>query len=328
MTTPPPPLTLVLGSEEVLCERAVSQVAAAARKLDATTERHEISGAESGAAGDIAQACSPSLFGGAAVVVIGQAESADDSCVKAIADAANNADEGVYVVVVHAGGAKGKKVVDAIKKLGAYVVQCAPIKGRALADFVSAELKGNKAKMDGQAQQTLLASVGSDPRELAAACAQLAHDVQGRPITSDDVQRYFGGAVEVTGFQISDAVMNKQAAEALRLLRLAEGTDGARLGPASVGALANGLRQVIAVSTASPGMSERGLAEEVRVPPWKVRMIQAQSRRWTQMDLARAVIVLADLDAAMKGGLREGDQLEPVQKGLELERAVFALAGK
>jgi DNA polymerase III delta subunit len=73
-------------------------------------------------------------------------------------------------------------------------------------------------------------------------------------------------------------------------------------------------------------MSDRDLAGHAKVPPWKIRQLNQQLRRWTQRDLAEAILVLGDLDAAMKGGLREGEQLEPAQKGLAIETAVVSLS--
>ncbi|MGB3015161.1 MAG: hypothetical protein WBB41_11110, partial [Candidatus Nanopelagicales bacterium] len=61
-------------------------------------------------------------------------------------------------------------------------------------------------------------------------------------------------------------------------------------------------------------------------PPWKVRILRSQARRWTPTQLAQAVTLLADLDARVKGGLREGEQLDAAQKVHALERDLIALA--
>ena len=320
-------MTLIVGSEALLVERAIDEVVAAARRQDPEAERRELDATDPGIIGSIEGACSPTLFGGGAVVVVDKLESADESIVAALISVAAGLPPGIDLVAVHAGGARGKKLLDKLAHAAQTRVDCPEVKkGRGVADFVAAEMRTLKRSMSPQAQSILIAAVGSDIRALASACNQLANDIDSREIDADDVSRYFGGTVDVTGFQIADAVMNRQGAQALRLLRLAEGTDGARLGPATVASLTNSVRQLVAVATAPPGMSDRDLAVEAKVPPWKVKTLSQQVRRWSQSDLATAIVILGDLDAAMKGGLREGEQLEPVQKGLSLETAVVSLA--
>ncbi len=320
-------LTLVVGGESLLVERAVYSVLRAARASDPHTERRDLDATEQGIVGRIDEACSPTLFGGGAVIVVDNVESGDESAVAALVSAAAQASGEVTIIALHAGGARGKKLLDQLAQAAGTRVECAEIKkGRGISDFVSAELKAAKRTMSPQAQALLIAAVGSDVRALASACNQLANDLESREIEADDVSMYFGGTADVTGFQIADAVMNRQGSQALRLLRLAEGVDGSRIGLVTVASLTNSIRQLVAVSTAPPGMSERDLAIHARVPPWKLRTLNQQARQWSQRDLAAAIMILGDLDAAMKGGLRHGEQLEPVQKGLALESAVVSLA--
>ncbi len=319
-------LTLIVGSEDFLVERAVSKLVRSARAADPEVERRDVDAIAAGALGTLEQACSPTLFGGGAIVVIDTVESADPAFVAAIVRLAQE-EGGVDLVAIHPGGARGKKNLEALSKVARDRVSCDEVKrGRATTDFVNAEMRGMKRSLTPQAQVLLIAAVGTDIRALASACSQLASDVQRNEIDADDVGKYFGGTVDVTGFQIADAVLNRQASQALRLLRLAEGTDGgSRLGPATVASLVNALRQLISVSTAPAGISDRDLAITAKVPPWKLRTIHQQLRRWSSLELAEAVLLLGDLDAAMKGGLREGEQLEPTQKGLAMEDAVVRL---
>jgi len=319
-------LTLIVGSEDFLVERAISQIVRSARSVDPDTERREVDGIAPGARGTLEQACSPTLFGGGAIVVVDNTESADPALIASITRAAQE-EGGVELIALHPGGARGKKNLEALAKVARERVSCDEVKrGRAISDFVNAEMRSLKRTLTPQAQALLIAAVGTDIRALASACSQLASDVQRNEIDADEVGKYFGGTVDVTGFQIADAVLNRQASQALRLLRLAEGTDGgSRLGPATVASLVNAIRQLVAVSGAAPGTSERDLAAIAKVPPWKLRTINQQLRRWSQLDLAEAVLLLGNLDAAMKGGLREGDQLEPTQKGLAMEEAVVRM---
>ena len=317
MVRPNSSLTLVVGSESLFVERAIDSTVQSARRSDPETERRDIDATETGAIGELDQACSPTLFGGGAVVVVHHVEAASPEFVEALTKQAVSQDSPVPIVAAHAGGAKGKKVLTELAKIAAEQVDCGEIKrGRATQDFVASEMKRHSRSMSPRGRELLIAAVGTDVRALASACSQLASDIEGGEIDTDEVARYFGGTVEVSGFEIADAVMARRSAQALRLIRLAEGPDGGggRLGPVTVSALVNSVRQLVAVSCADPGISDRDLAVKAKVPPWKLRTINEQLRRWNQMDLASAILLLADLDAATKGGLREGEQLDPMQK--------------
>jgi DNA polymerase III subunit delta len=127
----------------------------------------------------------------------------------------------------------------------------------------------------------------------------------------------------VSGFQVSDAIWERRTEDALRSLRwTAETGDRSRIGPATVGAIASGLRGLIRYAGAPRG-SEADVARAAGVPPWKVKVLRQQLGRWRPDQLAAAVVRLSAADAAVKGGLREGENLDPVQKLLELERLVL-----
>lgn len=319
-------LILVAGPEELLAQRAIDGILAAARKQDPTTERRIVDATDVGAIGELGQACSPTLFGGSAVVIVTGLDSAAPEFIDELISFAHAGE--FQIVGRHPGGMKGKKQLAALELVAQQVVQCPEIKKlRDTKEFVAGEFRTQNRRITAEGVNLLIAAVGPDVRALAAACAQLASDIESPELAAEDVALYFGGTVDVAGYQIADAVLNRNAAQALRLMRLAEGTDGSgRLGPATVASLVQSVRQLVSVATAPAGMNDRDLAVAAKVPPWKLGTINTQLRRWTQRDLAAAVLLLADLDAATKGGLREGEQLEPVQKGLLLERTVTQLA--
>src|SRR5829696_5715486 len=107
-----PPVTLVTGPEDLLRDRAVAEVVAAARAADPATEVHDL-GVVGLEAGRVTGLASPSLFGEPTVIVLRDvAECAED-----VADelktyvAAPPGD--VALVLVHHGGVKGKALLDA-----------------------------------------------------------------------------------------------------------------------------------------------------------------------------------------------------------------------
>ncbi len=106
----PVPVTLIVGPEPVLVDRAVADVVAAVRAVDPSAERRIIDGASDDAAADIAEAVAPTLFGDGAIVVIESGESLDESALSMLTELIAAPVDGVAVVVVHEGkGNKGKR---------------------------------------------------------------------------------------------------------------------------------------------------------------------------------------------------------------------------
>ena len=326
MPTPPPILTLAVGAEDLLIERAITDLLAAVRRVDPTAERRDVDAASADAAAALNEAASPSLYGEAAVVVVDSLEAAEEAVVAELAKAAGGSD-GVWFVAIHAGGVKGRKFLDQLRKAGATEVACvAPKRGRGTQDWLTGEFRRAGRVATSGAMDVLLQAIGADLRALAAAVSQLASDIEADPIDETAVRAYFGGIAEVSGFEIADAVLGRAAVEALLALRWASVSDERRVGPATVAAVASGLRSLVRYSGVGRNASELDAAREAGVPPWKIRVLRDQLKRWHPEQLARAVTVLAQADAAAKGGLREGEQLDAAQKHLALERALLSIA--
>lgn len=308
-------LHLVLGDEELLVERAVAEVLRDARKragsADVPVDRlraGEVSTSE------LAELLSPSLFAEERVVVLEAAAEAGKDAVTLIVTAAGDLPPGTMLVVVHSGGGRAKAMADQLKKLGAQVHPCAKItKAAERADFVRREFRALKAKVDDDTVTAILDAIGSDLRELSAACSQLVADTDGR-IDVAAVRRYHSGKAEVKGFDIADkAVLGdvSGAAEALRWAMLS-GEPHVVLADA----LAEAVHTIARVGPLS-GDPYR-LAGELGMPPWRVQKAQKQSRRWSRDRVAQAIRVVAALNADVKGAAADADYA--------LERAVRRVA--
>lgn len=291
------PLRLVLGDEELLVSRAVAEVAAAARAADAEADVRELAAAEL-TAGDLFDLLSPALFGGRRVVVIRGAHEAKTDVVDALkAYVADPTDE-VVLVVVHPGGARGKVLVDAVRKAGAVVVECVKVtRAEERQAFVRAEVARSGGAITAGAVAVLLDAVGNDLRELATAASQLVADTGGR-IDAEAVNRYHRGRAEVTGFAVADRAVVGDVPGALEALRWALAVGVAHVLVAD--ALADGVRSIARVSSAGRG-NPYAMASSLGMPPWKVKRAQSQARGWTPAGLTRAMRTVADLNADVKG---------------------------
>lgn len=326
-----PRITLVLGSETLLADRAVLRVSAAARAADPTVQRSTISGSDENAAHELREATAPNLFGDGGVVVVTGIDAADDGLSAALREVIADVPDNVYLVLTHPGGVKGKALLDAVKAAGADVVDCAPVKkGKSTVEFLRKEFASHKRKVTEPALTALYEAIGQDLGLLAGAVSQLVSDVDANPVDVDDVRDYFAGVADVSGFTIADAVWERRYVEALRLLRQAILTsDAARVGPMTVSSLASGLRSLVRVGGMPPGTPQAVVAKEAGIPPWKVETLRRQWARWSgdQRRLAASVVALADTDGAVKGGVREGSSLDVEQKLLALEILVASTAG-
>ena len=295
---------LVLGDEELLVERAVAAVLTAVRER-AGTDEIPIDRVRAGEVNtsELVELLSPSLFADERVVVADAAAEAGKDAVELIAAAAAELPPGTTLVVVHSGGGRAKALAGRLRELGATVHPCERITRAAdRAEFVRAELRSLGVKAGDDVVNTLLDAVGSDLRELAAACSQLVADAGGL-LDAAAVRRYYSGKAEVSGFDIADkAVVGDVAgsAEALRWAMM-RGVPHVVLADA----LAEAVHTIARVGPLT-GDPYR-LAAELGMPPWRVQKAQKQARRWSNDSVASALQLVATLNADVKGAAADAD---------------------
>jgi len=287
-----------------LVERAVGKILRSARKT-AGTDDVPVDRLRAGevSVNELAELLSPSLFADERIIVLEAAAEAGKDAVELIASAAAELPPGTSLVIVHSGGGRAKALADRIRKLDAEVHQCAKItKPAERADFVRAEFRSFKVKADDDAITALLDAVGSDIRELAAACSQLVADTGGT-INEAAVRRYHSGKAEVSGFEIADKAVAGDVAGSAEALRWAmmQGVPHVVLADA----LAEAIHAIARVGPLS-GDPYR-LASEVGMPPWRIQKAQRQSRRWTSATVTTAIRLVAALNADVKGAAANAD---------------------
>ncbi len=315
----PAVVNVIVGEEELLVERAIAGLLASAREAGITGDVHDVRAADL-AVGELASLTSPSLFGGGGVVVIRAAQDAGKDVADDIARYAASPQPDVVLIVAHAGGNKGKALLAALGGKGAggkgaaatAVIDCPKItRFTERLDFARGEFRRAGRKADDGGLRALLDAVGSDLREIAAACSQLAADVDG-PIGEAAVSRYYQGRAEASGFTVSDRAVEGRLAEALEQLRWALATG---VPPVLItSALAQGIRLLGRVGAAPRGKASAAIAAEVGAPPWKIDRVRQQLRGWAPDGVARALQAVAEADAQIKG--------EAASPGYALERVV------
>lgn len=289
-------LVLIQGPEALLADRVITNVSS--RFPNAQISNLHADELEVGV---ITDSLAPSLFGDQRIVVIRDTQDLTAECADEVLAYLEDEDSNLLLVLWHKGGVKGKGLIDKVKKLQPEVFSAEAIKKDSeKAEFIRNEFKVLGRKITTEAVQALIDSLGSDLRELGAACSQLASDVAlQKTIDQDDVAKYQQGRVESTGFDVADAVVDGRTAEALISLRnaLATGTDPVLI----VSALASSLRTLAKVSGSSKGLNLYELASSLALPPWQIEKARRQLSGWSESGLSKAVIALAALDADIKG---------------------------
>jgi DNA polymerase III subunit delta len=305
------PVTIIVGEEEFLVDRAVRELIAAAQDAELAGDVHDLDGAALGP-GELDSLTSPSLFGGGCVLVIRSAQNVGKDAAAELVRYAANPAPGVSLILTHAGGAKGKELLASVKDAGARVVEYPKVTRFAeRLEFIRAEFRRAGQRADDAAARALLDAVGSDLRELAAACDQLAADASDH-VDEAVVATYYRGRAEATGFTVADRAVEGHLAQALEQLRwaLASGVSPVLI----CSALAQGVRLLGRVGSAPRGRSAVALAAEVGAPPWKIDRVRQQLRGWQPEGIARALHAVAEADAQVKG--------EATSAAYALERAV------
>lgn len=297
-----PAFVLVAGPERVLAQRGLDSALDVYRAADAQVEVVRL-GATDYVSGSLLTHASPSLFGGTTVIVVSDAdEASDDLQSDLLAVIAQGVSDDLRLVVLHKGGNRGKRVLDALKGAGARRIDAPAIKSdREKHEFLTHEFRRERRKASPEAVRALLEAVGRDVSELAAAAKQLVDDTEGL-IDVDQVQRYHGGKVDASGFRVADAAVAGQASEALRLLRhaIASGVDPVPI----VAVLASQLRQIARVATAGGG-SSASLASTLGMAPWQIDRARTAARGWDGDRLGAAIQAVAAADFDVKGGGRD-----------------------
>lgn len=284
---------LILGEDEFLTERARRGILRSiGEHVEETSMRAgELTGPE------LIEVTSPSLFAEDRAIVLENTELAGKEPTELLLHAAGDPAPGIYLIIQHTGGGRNKSLVKNFKKV-AQVHELPVLKyDNQQQDWITAELKSHNVRPTRDLVEALHSHVGSDPRELASAISQMVADNPGG-ITVDSVRTYHSGVAEVSSFDVADLAVAGETAEALSLTRraLQLGTS-----PVALAAALSSKVGTIARMYSSRGVDPKSLASTLGLHPFVVKKTAAVARRWSGDSVSEAVVLMAELDAAVKG---------------------------
>lgn len=191
---------------------------------------------------------------------------------------------------------------------------------RRLPEWVEKQFADRGVSADAEACRTLVEIVGEDPEELASEIDKLATWSGGEPVGFEAVQQLAAGCTEIPGYELTDAWGRRDVGAALaacQTLIQRSADPASRTVPGLVGLLVGHVGRVRSIQAmAEEGLTSREAAARLKRHPFYVEKLFAQARNFTSDELRDAVVRLAELDHAVKGGSR-------LSVDLELERALI-----
>ena len=260
------------------------------------------------------------LFGGARLVIVDAVEKwkADDA--KAVAEYSRDPTPGALLALVATELRKDSALIKAVGKNGEVLTY--EVAKRDLPRWVAEQFKRVGTSVDPATCRALVELVGENLDELSSEVEKLATWAGGEQVTEEHVQLLAAGRAETSIFALTDAWGRRDVGAVLEacesLLERGQGSRASEL-PRIVGMLASHVDRVRRCrAAAAEGLRPREVAGQWRKSPYYVEKLFAQAENFSVDELSDAVVRLAELDHALKGGSRlAGD--------LELQRALVDL---
>ncbi len=308
---------LIAGSDRPKVDRAVARLRA--RFDDDAVELHDA--AETPGEDAVAACNALALFGsGDRLIVVSSVEAWKAADAKAVAAYLAAPTPSTVLALVGGELKKDGPLAKAVAPHGEVLVWDVPQRG--LERWVAEQFKLRSTPVDGDACRLLVELVGHDLYDLAAEVDKLATWAAGGPVTTAEVEALVAERAESPAFVLTDAWGSRDVAAVLRASeRMLErsGDPRSRTIPRVVGALTNHVGRLRAVQRLDEeGVEAKEAASRLKLHPFYVRKLYAQSRNFSVDELRGATVRLAELDHALKGGSR-------LANDLELERALVEI---
>jgi DNA polymerase-3 subunit delta len=318
------PVYLIGGSDRPKVDRAVRRL----RDRIGADATETLAGAEASAEDAIAACNSLGLFGGEArLVLVDGVDRWKAADVKAIAEYARNPAPMTVLALVASELKKESPLAKASAKAGEVLLYDAP---KNLASWVVKQFAAAGVDVEQGAAETLVDLVGDDPTALATEVDKLMIWAGGEPVTERDVHALSPAVAETAPFELTDAWGRRDVAAVLRASELIlERADQPRrdVVPRLVGILTAHVDRVRCCKRLdAEGVGPKEAATQLKRHPFYVQKLFAQAQKFSVDELRGAVVRLAELDHAVKGGSRLSGELELARALVDITRPEGARA--
>jgi DNA polymerase III subunit delta len=311
------PAYLIGGSDRPKVDRAVARLrsrfdADAVELHDATTASGE----------DAVAACNAmGLFGsGNRLVLFEGVEAWKAPDAKAIAAYLASPAPGTTLALVAAELRKDAPLAKAVAGRGTLLIW--DVAARAVPKWVAEQFTVHGTSAEPEACRLLADLVGDDLYELASEIDKLVTWAGGQAITADDVEALVAPRAGSPPWDLTDAWGARDVGGVLRATeRMLDRTGDpvSKTIPRLLGSLTKHVRNARAIRRLDDeGVTSQEAASRLGLKPYPAQKLYAQVRNFSGPELDDALIRLAELDHALKGGSRLASELE-------LERALVEI---
>jgi len=311
---------LIAGSDRPKIDRAVARLRArfdgdAVEVHDATTTSGE----------DTVAACNAlGLFGsGSRLIVVENVEAWKAPEAKEIAAYLKSPAPGTTLALV--GGELKKDAPLAKAVAGSGDVLIWDVASKAVVRWIADQFKLHGTTADPEACRLLADLIGDDLYELSGEVDKISTWANGARVGEDDVEALVAPRAGSPPWDLTDAWGARDVGGVLRATEKMMDRTGDPLSktiPRLVGSLTKHVRNARAARRLEEeGLTAADAAQRLGMKPYPAQKLYAQVRNFGERDLDDAVIRLAELDHALKGGSRLANELE-------LERALVELTAR
>jgi DNA polymerase III subunit delta len=312
------PAYLIAGSDRPKVERTVARLRV---RFDADAIEQHAAGETSGE--DAVASCNVmGLFGaGTRLVVVEGIEAWKAPDAKAIADYLKSPAPGTTLALVADGELKkDAPIAKTVAAKGELLLWDVTLK--AIPRWVAEQFKLHGTKVEPEACRLLVELIGDNIYELSGEVDKLATWAGDGEVTERDVEALVAPRAGSPPWNLTDAWGIRDVGGVLRATERMLDRTGDPLSktiPRLVGSLTNHVRRARgAHRLEAAGVSSAEAASALGMKPFPAQKLYAQVRNFSSAELDDALIRLADLDHALKGGSRLANELE-------LERALVEI---
>ena len=199
-----------------------------------------------------------------------------------------------------------RRGITKLAKKNDWLIDAAPLKEAGIVPFLKWRAKSRKVKMSAGALAAVSAAVGPDPAGLDDAVERLGlYAGKNKEVEEADVSRVVSAVRQHSVFELVDAIGSGQSGRAMSLLI---GLLNNQQEPIMIVAMiARHFRQLLKTRIhIYLGTPEREFPRLVGAPPFMVKKLMAQARRFRGSALEQAIERLAKADFELKSSKRSG----------------------
>jgi DNA polymerase III delta subunit len=201
--------------------------------------------------------------------------------------------------------APAANLLEAVEAAGGSVERIERLAPGDVPGWVSARARLHGVKLDSDAVATLGSAVGGDTERIEQEIKKLGAYAGNATVTAADVRTLVSGAIDADVFELTQAVVRKDARTAVATLErlLTEGNAVQQI----LALLLWQFRVLLFASAMRSQADAERMAKAIRSSPYAIQRATAFARRITRADVLRAYEVIYAADQVIKTGRAESD---------------------